>query len=409
VTTRDGNKKFQSSKRQNRKSKNQARSQSAWLICVAILSIAVVPGYLVTQMQKRLERMQGELGRATARVVHLERTAATLEQEVKETHFKRNVLQGQLDSASSKIEQLRETVEAAEAAHEYWQTCFESMRGELESAKKLAEQAKEGAVESTKHTASLQAKLDEANASRDALQSELELAHSSVQQLRSELDKAQSELDDTRSRFGSKQNELEDAMEKLKLGALRRDSGHPSETKKLKKSSLDPILPLTEETQPAADRGSDERDYLIRTLVFEASGETEIGMAAVAHVILNRKRSGRWGHKIQDVVTYPQQFEPWMTRKDDIEKLSPSDPRYLKAAVIADGVLAGLISDPTAGATHFLNPIVVRQRRGGSLPSWVDAHGQPFGRHVFYSPERNATRPQRADGQGHFSGFAGTG
>ena len=143
------------------------------------------------------------------------------------------MLQGQLDSASSKIEQLRETVEAAEAAHENWQ---------LESAKKLAEQAKEGAAESTKHTASLQAKLDEANASRDALQSELKLAHSSVQQLRSELDKAQSELDDTRSRLGSKQNELEDAMEKLKLGALGRDSGHPSETEKLKKNSLDPNI-----------------------------------------------------------------------------------------------------------------------------------------------------------------------
>jgi spore germination cell wall hydrolase CwlJ-like protein len=342
-------------------------------------------------MQKRLERMQGELDRATARVVPLERTAATLEQELKESHFKRNVLQGQLDSASSKIEQLRETVEAAEAAHENWQTRFESIRGELESAKKLAEQAKEGAAESTKHTASLQAKLDEANASRDALQSKLELAHSSVQQLRSE-----------RSCLGSKQNELEDAMEKLKLGALRRDSGHPSQT-------LDPILPLTEETQPAADCGSDERDYLIRTLVFEASGETEIGMAAVAHVILNRKRSGRWGDKIQDVVTYPQQFEPWMTRKDDIEKLSPSDPRYLKAAVIADDVLSGLISDPTAGATHFLNPIVVRQRRGGSLPSWADAYGQPFGRHVFYSPERNVTLPQRAHWQGHSSGPAGAG
>ena len=97
MTKRDGNKKFQSSKRQNRKSRNQARSQSAWLVGVAILSIAVVPGYLVTQMQKRLERMQGELDRATARVVPLERTAATLEQELKETHFKRNVLQGQLD------------------------------------------------------------------------------------------------------------------------------------------------------------------------------------------------------------------------------------------------------------------------------------------------------------------------
>ena len=84
MTQRDGNKKFQSSKQQNRKTRNQARSQSAWLVGVAILSIAVVSGYLVTQMQKRLERMQGELDRATTRVVHLERTAATLERELNE-------------------------------------------------------------------------------------------------------------------------------------------------------------------------------------------------------------------------------------------------------------------------------------------------------------------------------------
>ena len=387
MTTREGNRKPHSSKRQNRRS-NLGRPQLAWLVGVAILSIAVVPGYLVTQMQKRVERMQGELDSATARVAHLERTAATLKQGLQETDFKRNVLQRHLDN---------------------WQIRFESMRGELESAKELAEQAKEGAAESTKHTASLQAKLDEANASRHALQSELELAHSSVQQLRSELDKAHSELVDVRSRLASKQNEVEDAREKLKLGALDRDSGHPSETERLKNTSLDPNLPLTEETQPTADHGSEERDYLIRTLVFEASGETEIGMAAVAHVILNRKRSGRWGDKIQDVVTYPQQFEPWMTRKDDIEKLSTSDPRYLKAAVIVDEVLAGLISDPTAGATHFLNPIIVRQRRGGSLPSWADGHGQPFGRHVFYSPERNGILPERADWQGQSGSSGGAG
>jgi spore germination cell wall hydrolase CwlJ-like protein len=137
----------------------------------------------------------------------------------------------------------------------------------------------------------------------------------------------------------------------------------------------------------ASSPGPDGRDYLIRTLVFEASGETEIGRVAVAHVILNRKRSGRWGRKIADVVTSPWQFEPWMTRKSEIKGLSRTDPRYLKAAQVADAVLAGHIPDPTAGATHFLNPVIVRERRGGSLPSWADRDGQPIGRHVFYCPE----------------------
>ena len=146
----------------------------------------------------------------------------------------------------------------------------------------------------------------------------------------------------------------------------------------------------------ASSPGPDGRDYLIRTLVFEASGETEMGKFAVAHAILNRKRSGRWGGKIADVVTSPWQFEPWMTRKHEIEALSRTDPRYLEAAAIADAVLAGHVPDPTAGATHFLNPVIVRERRGDSLPSWADSNGRPIGRHVFYCPECNGTKPKPA-------------
>ena len=131
----------------------------------------------------------------------------------------------------------------------------------------------------------------------------------------------------------------------------------------------------------------DERDYLIRTIAFEASDETELGKVAVAYVVLNRKKSGRWGDNVRAVVTHPGQFEPWMTRRTDIEMLSLNDPRYQSAAIIADAVLSGKTPDPTAGATHFLNPTIVRERRGGSLPSWALGEGRPIGRHVFYSPD----------------------
>ena len=111
----------------------------------------------------------------------------------------------------------------------------------------------------------------------------------------------------------------------------------------------------------------EERDFLIRTIAFEAPNESDKGKAAVAHVILNRKISGRWGRNVKSIVTQPWQFEPWMTRRAEIEKLSPDDPRYQKAALIADGVLAGEIPDPTAGATHFLNP-VSSFGRGAAVP-----------------------------------------
>ena len=140
----------------------------------------------------------------------------------------------------------------------------------------------------------------------------------------------------------------------------------------------------------------DERDYLIRTIAFEAPDESDEGKAAVAHVILNRKRNGRWGDNIKDVVTRPWQFEPWMTRRKEMEKLSPHDPRYQNAARIADAVLTGQMPDPTAGATHFLNPTVVRQRRDGSLPSWARGEGQPIGRHTFYSPNEGVAGSGRA-------------
>jgi len=137
----------------------------------------------------------------------------------------------------------------------------------------------------------------------------------------------------------------------------------------------------------------EQRDYMIRTIAFEATGETEIGMAAVAHVILNRMRAGRWGDNIKEVVLKPWQFEPWMTRRSEMERMSPEDVRYQNAARIADAVLAGDMPDPTAGATHFLNPVIVKKRRGGTLPKWARGEGLPFGRHTFYAPETELLPP----------------
>jgi spore germination cell wall hydrolase CwlJ-like protein len=137
----------------------------------------------------------------------------------------------------------------------------------------------------------------------------------------------------------------------------------------------------------------EERDYLIRTVVFEAGSESDEGKAAVVHVILNRIKSNRWSDTIKGVVTAPWQFEPWMTRRKEIKALSATDPRYQDAARIADAVLSGDVPDPTEGATHFLNPDIVRKRRGGSLPAWAHNGGQSIGRHTFYAPyHRSATQ-----------------
>ena len=148
---------------------------------------------------------------------------------------------------------------------------------------------------------------------------------------------------------------------------------------------------------PVASRQAlEDRDYLIRTIAFEASGEPTMAKIAVAYVVLNRKKSGRWGDTIKAVVTHTGQFEPWTTKLSEIEALSPDDPRYQSAAIIADAVLSGQTPDPTAGATHFLNPTIVRERRGGALPSWASGEGLPIGSQTFYFPEGNDASSQQA-------------
>ena len=75
-------------------------------------------------------------------------------------------------------------------------------------------------------------------------------------------------------------------------------------------------------------------------------------------------------------------------------ELSPDDPRYKSAAIIADAVLSGQTPDPTAGATYFLNPTIVRERRGGALPSWARGEGLPIGNQTFYFPEEGGASRQ---------------
>jgi hypothetical protein len=142
----------------------------------------------------------------------------------------------------------------------------------------------------------------------------------------------------------------------------------------------------THQTRSRLDYSLEERDYLIRTVAFEAAHEPEQGRAAVAHVILNRKQSAKWADSIKAVVTQPWQFEPWMTRRQEVESLSADDPRYHNAAKVVDAVLAGQIADPTAGATHFLNARLVRERNGGSLPSWAQGDGLSIASHTLYAP-----------------------
>src|SRR6476646_7818133 len=59
--------------------------------------------------------------------------------------------------------------------------------------------------------------------------------------------------------------------------------------------TVDAKLPIPELGQAVPNYEPEERDYLIRTIAFEASGEPDEGKAAVAFVILNRKEKRQMG------------------------------------------------------------------------------------------------------------------
>ena len=130
------------------------------------------------------------------------------------------------------------------------------------------------------------------------------------------------------------------------------------------------------------------RDLVIRTLLGETDRSPE-GMISVAHVMKNRADSNAWGdHTISGLtraLTAPKQFSMWNTDDpklralaDSVRSISTDDPRYQRAAAIADGVFGGQIPDPTNGATHYHTPSVNPDWSAGKTPVAT------IGGHYFY-------------------------
>jgi hypothetical protein len=135
------------------------------------------------------------------------------------------------------------------------------------------------------------------------------------------------------------------------------------------------------------DISPSDRDMMIRTVIGEADDQPPVGQAAIAHVILNRMATGQWGNTPSQVVLSRGQFEPWSTRARELIGIKPTSDQYKKVGSVVDDVLAGKTPDPTGGMTHFLQPDIVRRRRGGSLPDWASGPGLRIGDHLFYAPE----------------------
>jgi len=151
-----------------------------------------------------------------------------------------------------------------------------------------------------------------------------------------------------------------------------------------------------DEVRAQTDAGDDvpatsDRDLLTmaRTLFGEARGEPTQGKEAVASVILNRSRSGRYPSNIADVCLQSFQFSCWNKNDPNRPKmlaLKPkSDKNFDECLAAADRVIRGLVPDRTDGALHYHTKSV--------KPKWVAASPKArisaiIGNHIFYTGVR---------------------
>ncbi|QOE32106.1 hypothetical protein CPT_Palo_047 [Rhizobium phage Palo] len=148
--------------------------------------------------------------------------------------------------------------------------------------------------------------------------------------------------------------------------------------------------------EPVADANDNDRDIVIRTMLGEAGGEGNQGMAAVAHVIVNRARDPRWPGRLQDVALQENQFSAWNKGAggNDPLKWDPKSPAYQRAGQIYDAVISGHHIDPTNGAVNYwspggMNALVAEGSQTNREPRWrgqasAESGGEiRIGNHIF--------------------------
>ena len=135
-----------------------------------------------------------------------------------------------------------------------------------------------------------------------------------------------------------------------------------------------------------ADRTAADLTCLALTVYHEARGETEAGKLAVAHVVMNRARDGRFPRAICEVVYQHAAVKgrgcefSWTC--DAISDQPINTASWQDSVRIAQAVYWGQTTDPSNGAMWYHADYVT--------PAWAAALGAPqqLGRHLFYRAKR---------------------
>jgi hypothetical protein len=122
---------------------------------------------------------------------------------------------------------------------------------------------------------------------------------------------------------------------------------------------------------------SEEQLCLAKAIYFEARGETLEGQLAVAEVVLNRARSGRYPPTICAVVTQPAQFS--FIRAGRFPTVDPTSDCWKKALAISEIASKHLATS--------LAPNVLWYHATYVAPAWgrQKTRAAQIGTHIFYS------------------------
>ena len=133
------------------------------------------------------------------------------------------------------------------------------------------------------------------------------------------------------------------------------------------------LLALVDEYAAAA-AGTSELECLAGAIYFESKGEPLAGQLAVAEVIINRSKSGRYPASLCGVVKQPGQFS--FIRGGRLPAVPKQSDHWRKAVAIAHIALNDLADSPAPNALSFHATYV--------SPRWRMKRVATVGNHVFY-------------------------
>lgn len=134
-----------------------------------------------------------------------------------------------------------------------------------------------------------------------------------------------------------------------------------------------PLSALVDE-HAGTDTADNEMECLAGAIYFESKGEPLTGQLAVAEVILNRAKSGRFAPSVCGVVKQRGQFS--FVRGGRIPAINEGNAQYRKALAIAHIAVQDLADSPASNAISFHATRV--------SPGWRMKRVARVGNHIFY-------------------------